>query len=148
MELLPDPHHDIPKVETALKLYLSLLRGFLEPPNKRDDDNNPSGGTRPSKLRHAVRFRWSQSMLGTASPEGQDDAAFEVRVNTMLYHRSHYNKTVFVHQFCMIIIYLNMNSTFCMQGANLLMDVAFWHMKHAAMIAAKADLQVEEAKVR
>ena len=84
MELLPDPHHDIPKVETALKLYLSLLRGFLEPPNKRDDDNNPSGGTRPSKLRHAVRFRWSQSMLGTASPEGQDDAAFEVRVNTTL----------------------------------------------------------------
>lgn len=108
LELLPDPHHDIPKVETALKLYLSLLRGFLEPPNKRDDDNSPSGGTRPSKLRHAVRFRWSQSMLGTASPEGQDDAAFE--------------------------------------GANLLMDVAFWHMKHAGMIAAKDDLKIEEAK--
>ena len=27
------------------------------------------------------------------------------------------------------------------------MNVAFWHMKHAAMIAAKDDLKIEEAKV-
>ena len=41
LELLPDPHHDIPKVESSLKLYLAVLRGFLEPPsnqsNKRDE---------------------------------------------------------------------------------------------------------------
>ena len=84
MELLPDPHHDVPQVETALKLYLSVLRGFLEPPTGSSsrgataDDNASSGGTRASKLRHAVRFRWSQSMLGTATPEAQHDAAFEV----------------------------------------------------------------------
>lgn len=30
--------------------------------------------------------------------------------------------------------------------ANLLMNVAFWHMKHAAMMAAKEDLKMEEAK--
>ena len=29
----------------------------------------------------------------------------------------------------------------------MLMNVAFWHMKHAAMIAAKDDLKIEEAKV-
>ena len=33
------------------------------------------------------------------------------------------------------------------QSANMLMNVAFWHMKHAAMIAAKDDLKIEEAKV-
>ena len=27
------------------------------------------------------------------------------------------------------------------------MNVSFWHMKHAAMIAAKDDLKIEEAKV-
>ena len=81
--MLPDPHHDVPKVEAALKLYLAVLRGFLEPPsgqgNKIGEDGGSSGGTRASKLRHAVRFRWSQSMLGTTTPEAQNDAAFEVR---------------------------------------------------------------------
>ena len=80
--MLPDPHHDVPKVEAALKLYLAVLRGFLEPPsgqgNKIGEDGGSSGGTRASKLRHAVRFRWSQSMLGTTTPEAQNDAAFEV----------------------------------------------------------------------
>ena len=81
MELLPDPHHDIPKIESALKLYLAVLRGFLEPPspnNKSPEEEVASGGTRASKLRLAVRFRWSQSMLGTSTPEAQNDAAFEV----------------------------------------------------------------------
>ena len=88
LELLPDPHHDIPKVETALKLYLAVLRGFLEPPsnaNKQSgEESNASGGTRASKLQHAVRFRWSQSMLGTSSPEAQNDAAFEVCYDIIL----------------------------------------------------------------
>jgi hypothetical protein len=30
--------------------------------------------------------------------------------------------------------------------ANLLMNYAFWYMKHAAMVSSKADLQMEEAK--
>ena len=83
LELLPDPHHDIPKIESALKLYLAVLRGFLEPPsnqnNKSDEEGAPTSGTRASKLRLAVRFRWSQSMLGTSTPEAQNDAAFEVK---------------------------------------------------------------------
>jgi len=120
-ELLPDPHHHCGKMDTAVKLYLALLRGFLEPPHNKPDPSPSNeeagasasasgggGGTRPSKLRHALKFRWTHSMLGVGHPEGQSDAAYEV--------------------------------------ANLLMNVAFWHMKHAAMMAAKDDLQMEEAK--
>ena len=57
LELLPDPHHDVPKMETAIKLYFSLLRGFLE-------FTTSEGSTSASKLRHGVRFRWTQSLLG------------------------------------------------------------------------------------
>ena len=32
------------------------------------------------------------------------------------------------------------------QAANLVMNVSFWMMKHAAAVAAKDDLQMEEAK--
>ena len=32
LELLPDPHHNIEQMETALKLYMALLRGFLLQP--------------------------------------------------------------------------------------------------------------------
>ena len=61
--VLPDdykmlPHHDIPKIESALKLYLAVLRGFLEPPNsqsnKSPEEEVASGGTRASKLRLAA----------------------------------------------------------------------------------------------
>jgi len=100
LELLPDPHHDVPKMETAMKLYYSLIRGFLEAATS-------SGGIQASKLRHSLRFRWTQSMLGS-QPEAQSDAVFEV--------------------------------------ANLMMNFAFWHMKHSAMVAAKSEIDMEEAK--
>ena len=32
IELLPDPHHTGEQMETALKLYMALLRGFLLQP--------------------------------------------------------------------------------------------------------------------
>ena len=57
LELLPDPHHDVPKMETAMKLYYSLIRGFLEAATSQ-------GGIQASKLRHSLRFRWTQSLLG------------------------------------------------------------------------------------
>ena len=57
LELLPDPHHDVPKMEMAIKLYFSLLRGFLE-------FTTSEGSTSASKLRHGVKFRWTQSLLG------------------------------------------------------------------------------------
>ena len=64
---------------------------------------NCFSGLKPSKLRHALRFRWTQSMLGQLT-ENQHDAVFE--------------------------------------AANLLMNIAFWYMKHSAMICAKEDLKV------
>ena len=30
--------------------------------------------------------------------------------------------------------------------ANLMMNFAFWHMKHSAMVAAKSEIDMEEAK--
>ena len=94
LELLPDPHHDTDSMETSVKLYLALLRGFLETPGTE------SSGCTASKLRHVLRFRWSHSLLGN-TPENQSDTAFEM--------------------------------------ANLLMNVSFWHMKHAGMISAKEE---------
>ncbi len=114
LELLPDPHHSAEQVDTAVKLYMCVIKGFLEVPagggkNKRgggeqegvDEEEDPDaslGPQRASKLRHGLLFRWSDSMLGN-TPQNMHDAAFEV--------------------------------------ASLLMNVAFWHMKHGAMVAAK-----------
>jgi len=100
LELLPDPHHDVPKMETAMKLYYSLIRGFLEA-------KTSEGGVQASKLRHSLRFRWTQSLLGP-QPEAQSDTVFEV--------------------------------------ANLMMNFAFWNMKHAAMVSAKPEIDMDEAK--
>jgi len=117
ISLLPDPEHSMAQVLTALDLYLAILRGFLESPpvssqSTRDDEASGSAGTRPSKLRHSVKFIWQHSVLSPSGsgvkPESQTDAAYE--------------------------------------AANLLMNVAFWMMKHAAAVAAKEDLQMEEAK--
>jgi hypothetical protein len=30
LQLLPDPHHNTEQLETAVKLYLGVMRGFLE----------------------------------------------------------------------------------------------------------------------
>ncbi|KAG7154059.1 BRO1 domain-containing protein BROX-like [Homarus americanus] len=69
LQLLPDANHEIDVVEPALTLYLSLLRGLIEVP-----EDQSSGW---SKLRHSIRFRWTQSMLGN-TPEGHFDAVFEL----------------------------------------------------------------------
>jgi len=97
LELLPDPHHTIDQVETALKLYMALLRGLILQPGET---------TAASKLSSALTFRWSESLLGSTT--SQADAVFEV--------------------------------------GSMLMNTAFWFMKHAAMLAAKQDIKMEEAK--
>jgi len=112
LSLLPDPEHSMSQVVTALNLYLAILRGFLEPPVAQSGTEEAGSSTRPSKLRHSVKFIWTHSVLSPTGsgvkPESQSDAAYE--------------------------------------AANLLMNVAFWMMKHAAAVAAKEDLQMEEAK--
>ena len=49
LQLLPDPHHSTEQLETAIKLYLSLTRGFLEAKTSDEDK------MQASKLRHAIR---------------------------------------------------------------------------------------------
>lgn len=97
LELLPDPHHTTEQVETALRLYLALAHGLLLQPGE---------ATAASKLRSALTFRWSDSLLGSTA--SQPDAVFEV--------------------------------------ASMLMNTGIWLMKHAAMLAAKPEITMEEAK--
>jgi len=97
LDLLPDPHHTIDQIETALKLYAALLRGFLLQPGDTPGD---------SKLRSALNFRWSESVLGVTT--SREDAVFEV--------------------------------------ASMIMNTALWFMKHAAMLAARPEPAMEEAK--
>lgn len=98
LELLPDPHHTSEQVETALRLYLALVRGLLLQPGET---------TAPSKLRTALTYRWSDSILGGTT--NRADAVFEV--------------------------------------GSMLMNTGFWFMKHAAMLAAKPEISMEDAKV-
>ena len=49
LQLLPDPHHSTSQLETAIQLYLSLTRGFLEAKTSDEDK------MQASKLRHAIR---------------------------------------------------------------------------------------------
>jgi len=99
VELLPDPHHTCEQIETALRLYLAIARGLLLQPQSEGTDT-------ASKLRTALTFRWSQSVMGTTISRA--DAVFEV--------------------------------------GSMLMNTAFWMMKHAAMLVAKPDISMDEAK--
>lgn len=97
LELLPDPHHTSDQVETAVRLYMALVRGLLLQP----------GDTQAaSKLKTSLTFRWSDSILGTTTT--RQDAVFEV--------------------------------------SSMLMNTGFWFMKHSAMLAAKPEISMEEAK--
>ncbi|XP_071515463.1 BRO1 domain-containing protein BROX-like isoform X1 [Panulirus ornatus] len=86
LQLLPDANHEIDVVEPALTLYLSLLRGVIEAP-----EGESSGW---SKMRHAIRFRWTHSMLGN-TPESHFDAVFElvsVLQNAAFWYMKHASK--------------------------------------------------------
>ena len=67
LEMLPDPRGSGLAMEQALSAYLSLLQGLIEAPD---------GSGAQSKLRYALLFKWSHSLLGT-SPQVQQDAVFE-----------------------------------------------------------------------
>ncbi len=56
LDILANPNNEIPTLMTALNNYLSLLHGF-----KMSLDSNKPGD---SKLRHAVKFRWTNTLLG------------------------------------------------------------------------------------
>ncbi|MCL4145815.1 UNVERIFIED_CONTAM: hypothetical protein GTU68_005802, partial [Idotea baltica] len=69
LELTPNANHEIDVYEPALTLYLSLLRGLVYPPEDQTSDW--------SKIRHAIRFKWTNSILGS-TPESHYDAVFEL----------------------------------------------------------------------
>lgn len=86
LQLIPDANHEIEVIEPALTLYLSLLRGVIEAP-----EGENSGW---SKIRHALRFRWTHSMLGN-TPESHHDAVFElvsVLQNAAFWYMKHASK--------------------------------------------------------
>ncbi|RWS24291.1 BRO1 domain-containing protein BROX-like protein [Leptotrombidium deliense] len=64
-----DANNGITTVETVLNSYISLLLGFVKALDDRGGDY--------SKLRHSLRFKWTQSMLGD-TPIVQQDAIFEL----------------------------------------------------------------------
>jgi len=98
LTIISDANNNVEVVNSAANAYLSLLHGLIMACDER-------GGE--SKLRHAVRFRWTNTMLGN-TPQVQHDAVFEL---------------------------------VCV-GYN----IAVWHSKHAARLAGKDDISMEEAK--
>ncbi len=56
LDIISNPNNEISALTTALENYIGLLYGFIvavDPENAGD-----------SKLRHAVRFRWTNTLLG------------------------------------------------------------------------------------
>uniref|UniRef100_T1IPS0 BRO1 domain-containing protein n=1 Tax=Strigamia maritima TaxID=126957 RepID=T1IPS0_STRMM len=98
LTLIADANHEVHAIETAANAYFSFLQGFLVAIDEQ-------GGE--SKLRHSIRFRWTNSLLGN-TPESHHDAVFEL---------------------------------ICMSY-----NIALWYSKHAAKLAGKDDISMDEAK--
>lgn len=80
LELLPDPNHDKSTIEKATTDYFSLLLGLIQP---FDEGEN--------KLRKALKFKWTNSLLGNVTQE-QWDTAFEaahMAINVALWYTKH-----------------------------------------------------------
>ncbi|XP_054153270.1 BRO1 domain-containing protein BROX-like [Oppia nitens] len=73
LELMTDPSSDADVVDKQLRLYLSLLLGFVF--NNSFDPNH--GPTDSSKLRHYIKFKWTDTLLG-ATPCVRQDTVFEL----------------------------------------------------------------------
>ncbi len=57
LELLPDPYRSTDHTDTALMLYLAVLRGFLEVPQGGVNTKGAEDVShQSSKLRHALRY--------------------------------------------------------------------------------------------
>lgn len=68
LDVISNPNNEISMLTSALDNYLGLLHGFIV----SFDTEHPGD----SKLRHAVRFRWTNTLLGN-TPTEQYDAAYE-----------------------------------------------------------------------
>ncbi|XP_060552746.1 BRO1 domain-containing protein BROX-like, partial [Ruditapes philippinarum] len=82
LELLTDPNHDKGTLEKTANDYFSLLIGLVRPFEEGETEN---------KLRTAVKFRWTNTLLGNTPIEKQD-AIFELAsmaVNVALWYTKH-----------------------------------------------------------
>ena len=68
LDAVSDPNNEVETVINAVNNYLSLLQGFIQ-------SMDPSAGG-DSKLRNAIRFRWTNSLCGN-KPEEQHDCLFD-----------------------------------------------------------------------
>ena len=58
LELLTDPNHEKSFMEKAVTDYFSLLMGLIQPFEENETEN---------KLRRAIKFKWTNTLLGTAA---------------------------------------------------------------------------------
>jgi hypothetical protein len=83
LDIISNPNNEISTLSSALDNYLSLLHGFIV---SMDGET-----TADSKLRHAVRFRWTNTLLGN-TPTEQYDTAYErvsMMFNVALWYMKH-----------------------------------------------------------
>ncbi|PAA53854.1 hypothetical protein BOX15_Mlig023520g1, partial [Macrostomum lignano] len=84
LDMLADPNLSVSIVEEAANQYLSLLVGFI---------HGPETGTDSSKIRHALKFKWTDSLqLKGEQPAFQADAQFELicmLTNLALWYTKH-----------------------------------------------------------
>ncbi|XP_014216565.1 BRO1 domain-containing protein BROX-like [Copidosoma floridanum] len=107
LDLIKNPNNTSTSVEPAFVSYLALLYGFIWEVDAGEDNNEPIGRPNPSKLRNALVFKWTQTLLGPGTVSFADS------------------------------IY---------EAANMSINLGLWFMKHAAMIASKNDITMNEAK--
>lgn len=82
LEMLTDPNHDMTTMEKAVSDYFSLLLGLIQPFEENESEN---------KLRRAIKYRWTNSLLGTVVKEQQDSAyeAASMAINVGLWYTKH-----------------------------------------------------------
>ncbi|KAL3872657.1 hypothetical protein ACJMK2_035872 [Sinanodonta woodiana] len=98
LELLTDPNHERSVMEKVSVDFFSLLLGLIQPFEQEESEN---------KLRRAIKFKWTNTLLGN-SPMEQQDTVFEC--------------------------------------ASMLINLALWHTKHAAKLAAQEQPNMDDAK--
>ena len=59
LDIIADPNNEISTVTAQSEKYFSLLHGWIDSP-----DPNAAGA---SKLRHVIKFRWTNTLLGNAT---------------------------------------------------------------------------------
>jgi len=57
LDIISNPNNEMTTMMNALNNYLGLLHGFIV-------SLDPESESRDSKLRHALRFRWTNTLLG------------------------------------------------------------------------------------